>query len=70
MIEEKVTNLIEFINVIHKSYPNWGYRNYTVFRGQRDFAWDVIPGIARHPFTKDAICQNDKDKSIERQETL
>jgi len=41
--------------------------NMAAFRGNRDIAWALVPGIARWPFkAPEAFCQAPEDQSAER----
>jgi len=48
----------EFLAIVKRESPNPTLDRITVFRGHRDFAWTLIPKIARPPFVAPAaFCQ-------------
>src|SRR5256885_355933 len=50
-----VESIQEILHKVEEKSPASGFRNLTVFRGQRDIEWSVVPSIARQPFPPEAI---------------
>lgn len=65
-----VSSVAEFLTDVRTSVPISSHGNLAVYRGQKDAAWSLLPGIARAPFTGvGALCRDyddSSDKSAER----
>lgn len=65
-----ISSVVEFLAEVRKVAPHASHGSLAVYRGQRDSSWDLVPGIARKPFTgKSALCrdfEDSSDKSAER----
>jgi FRG domain-containing protein len=62
-----VQSIQDVLSAVAKHAPNRGSDSWTVFRGQRDIAWPIVPRIARFPFLQDAFCTgNDDGRRVER----
>ena len=57
-----VTSVQEVLTEIETHVRHPAYGNWTVFRGQRDIGWPVVPAIARHEFPKDSIWRRENDR--------
>lgn len=62
----EVTNLVEYLQTVLAIAKNPSLDKHALFRGHKDAAWDLLPAIARHPFTPNAICKRKNDHSAER----
>ena len=62
---KKIESLEEFLRIIQNYKP--AHDETTVYRGQRDIAWKLLPSIARDSvFNDEAICKTLDDNSAER----
>jgi hypothetical protein len=64
-----VESVCQFLNHLKDVIDTSTNSRLAVFRGQRDHSWPLVPGIARSPFTRKAICKNPdapSDRSAER----
>lgn len=64
----KVSSLDELLYAIDTTWPSpRGPGRWVVFRGQRSDAWELVPSIARDPFTDKAVCLDPADsRAVER----
>lgn len=67
--DHTITSVNQYLEVLRDVIDSSCNSQLAVFRGQRDYRWPLVPGIARPPFVKEAICRDPdatNDKSAER----
>src|SRR5881275_2503576 len=68
-LDTPVKSVREFLDRVESDTYNSTHGNFTLFRGQQDASWRLLPAIARPPFGERDICRNPDDpadKSKER----
>jgi len=68
-IEDAITikNVGDFLSGLRKEISKSSLDNLSIYRGQRDIYWNLLPKIARIPFDGiKSICKAPNDKSAER----
>jgi FRG domain len=66
---ENVVSVIDFLGKIKEAAAGSTHGSFTVFRGEKDAAWSLVPGIARQPFHPSDIVRDPDDpadRSAER----
>ncbi len=64
-----IENVSEYLTELKDVIDGSSNSELAVYRGQKDFSLPLLPGIARQPFNKKAICKHpdsESDKSAER----
>jgi hypothetical protein len=58
-----VLSVIDFLEKIKEPAAGSTHGSFTVFRGEKDATWCLVPGIARQPFTPGDIARDPDDPS-------
>lgn len=67
--KKSVGSVCEYLELLKDVIDASTNSQLAVFRGQRDSCWPLVPGIARSPFNRKAVCKDPdspRDRSAER----